>query len=274
MNGKLDETRCCGDAYVGDTRRHDDCRPQGQFDPRGRFRPQSFRSDNMLGLALVVMNSTTLTKHQSVVYDDIVSVANAGWMRLHFGQDTRIGEGSFIRVTSLRDGEVQELDAANYSQWRGTSAYFNGNSLRVEVIAGGLTRNAISIDTATWEPLHPDRVGGCGICGADDRVPSSDNRFARLMPTGCSATMYNADSCFVSVVEFITTSANPSVLSDRIIEDGNRPRGSNWPWCLQSSWRLVSPTKASPQQRASSNMAFKGSSSWSGVNPTHFNLIT
>ena len=137
-------------------------------------------------------------KAPAVVYDDIVSVANAGWMRLHFGQDTRIGEGSFIRVTSLRDGEVQELDAANYSQWRGTSAYFNGNSLRVEVIAGGLTRNAISIDTATWEPLHPDRVGGCGICGADDRVPSSDNRFARLMPTGCSATMYNADSCFVT----------------------------------------------------------------------------
>jgi V8-like Glu-specific endopeptidase len=137
-------------------------------------------------------------KAPAVVYDDIVSVANAGWLRLHFGQDTRLGEGSFIRVTSLRDGEVQELDAANYSQWKGTSAYFNGNSLRVEVIAGGLTRNAISVDTATWEPIHPDRVGGCGICGNDDRVPSSDNRFARLMPTGCSATMYNADSCFVT----------------------------------------------------------------------------
>ncbi len=70
-------------------------------------------------------------KAPAVVYDDIVSVANAGWMRLHFGQDTRIGEGSFIRVTSLRDGEVQELDAANYSQWKGTSAYSPGPRWRL-----------------------------------------------------------------------------------------------------------------------------------------------
>ncbi|MDP7518906.1 MAG: hypothetical protein QF438_02005, partial [Phycisphaerales bacterium] len=77
-------------------------------------------------------------------------------------------------------------------------AYFNGNAVRVELIAGGLTNNTMSIETATWELMDSDRGDGCGICSADDRTPSSDNRFARLMPVGCSATMYSTDSCFVT----------------------------------------------------------------------------
>ncbi|MDG2476557.1 MAG: hypothetical protein P8M32_01505 [Phycisphaerales bacterium] len=136
-------------------------------------------------------------KEHTVVFDDIVSVNNAAWVRLHFG-NTKLGRDSVLRVTSLRDGQVQDLDSATLSMWNNSSAYFNGNSVRVELIAGGLSANTLSIDTATWEMADPNRVGGCGICGVDDRVPSSDNRFARLMPTGCSATMYNADSCFVT----------------------------------------------------------------------------
>ncbi len=138
------------------------------------------------------------SKASAVVFDDVVSVGNAAWLRLYFGEDTKLGADSFIRVTSLRDGEVQELDSATLAMWSNTSAYFNGNSVRVEIVAGGLTNNQLSIDTATWEAADSDRGDNCGICGADDRVPSSDNRFARLYPTGCSATMYNAESCFVT----------------------------------------------------------------------------
>ena len=140
------------------------------------------------------------SKASSIVFDDIVSVRDAAWVRLHFGEGTKLGHGSFIRVTSLRDGEIQELDADTLSAWSASTAYFNGNSLRVELIAGGLTGNAIEIDTATFAylPDNNNRGDGCGICGADDRVASSDNRFARIMPTGCSATMYNAESCFVT----------------------------------------------------------------------------
>ena len=136
-------------------------------------------------------------KEQHVLFDDIVAVSNAAWIRLHFGA-TKLDRDSFIRVTSLRDGEVQELDASTLSLWKSSSAYFNGNAVRVELIAGGLTNNTMSIETATWELMDSDRGDGCGICSADDRTPSSDNRFARLMPVGCSATMYNTDSCFVT----------------------------------------------------------------------------
>ncbi|MDP6158867.1 MAG: hypothetical protein QF534_08505 [Phycisphaerales bacterium] len=136
-------------------------------------------------------------KEQHVLFDDIVAIDNAAWIRLHFGA-TKLDRDSFIRVTSLRDGEVQELDASTLSLWKSSSAYFNGNAVRVELIAGGLTNNTMSIETATWELMDSDRGDGCGICSADDRTPSSDNRFARLMPVGCSATMYSTDSCFVT----------------------------------------------------------------------------
>ena len=150
--------------------------------------------------AWIGLNTGTLdndAKEQHVLFDDIVAVSNAAWIRLHFGA-TKLDRDSFIRVTSLRDGEVQELDASTLSLWKSSSAYFNGNAVRVELIAGGLTNNTMSIETATWELMDSDRGDGCGICSADDRTPSSDNRFARLMPVGCSATMYNTDSCFVT----------------------------------------------------------------------------
>ncbi|HJO16555.1 MAG TPA: hypothetical protein QF800_06665, partial [Phycisphaerales bacterium] len=89
--------------------------------------------------------------------------------------------------------------------WNQSSAYFNGNTLHVELIAGGLTANKLVINTATWEPVASERGDGCGICGADDRTPSSDNRFGRLMPTGCSATLYNADSCMVTAGHCISS---------------------------------------------------------------------
>ena len=150
--------------------------------------------------AWIGLNTGTLdndAKEQHVLFDDIVAVSNAAWIRLHFGA-TKLDRDSFIRVTSLRDGEVQELDASTLTLWKSSSAYFNGNAVRVELIAGGLTNNTMSIETATWELMDSDRGDGCGICSEDDRVPSGDNRFARLMPVGCSATMYNADSCFVT----------------------------------------------------------------------------
>ena len=138
-------------------------------------------------------------KAEQTVYDDIVSAVDAAWIRVHFGAETKLDRGSFIRITSLRDGEVQELDAEALNAWHHGSAYFNGNSVRVQMFAGGLTSNALAIDTVSYERIHvTDRGDGCGICGADDRVASDDDRFARIMPTGCSATIYNTDSCYVT----------------------------------------------------------------------------
>ena len=48
--------------------------------------------------------ATTATVHQEVVH-----VPQAGWLRLYFG-DVELQGASFLRVTSLLDDEIQELD--------------------------------------------------------------------------------------------------------------------------------------------------------------------
>src|SRR5262245_10221592 len=118
-----------------------------------------------------------------------VKVTNAAWVRLYFSQAT-LGDGSFVRMTSLRDGEVQELDAAGLAMWSNTSAYFNGDTVRLELIVGqGTQGNRIAIDHVA-ALISVDTRGGagqCGICGgADDRTASSEDWSGRLMPVGCT----------------------------------------------------------------------------------------
>ncbi|MHC4430064.1 MAG: trypsin-like serine peptidase, partial [Planctomycetota bacterium] len=61
--------------------------------------------------------------------------------------------------------------------------------------------------------------GQCGICGADDRVPSNELWSARLLPAGCTASVYNTSSCLVSaghcisggmVIQFDVPASNPN----------------------------------------------------------------
>ena len=78
---------------------------------------------------------TNNSRHPHVVLEESVHLEDAKWMRLYFGPEMQLGEGSVIRMTSLFDGEVQELDAAGLAMWSNTSGYFNGNFVTVELIA-------------------------------------------------------------------------------------------------------------------------------------------
>lgn len=137
--------------------------------------------------------------HTAVTYRRLVLQSDAHWMRLHFGTDIRVGPGSLLRVTSIFDGEVQELDASDLAMWSLSTAYFNGNMLLVELVAApGSTDNRVVIDGIELEVSVALETGSCGICGPDNRVSSNEDFACRLMPTGCSATVYNDDSCLVS----------------------------------------------------------------------------
>ena len=138
----------------------------------------------------------------AVVYDAVVSVESSAWLRLYFAS-ADLEPGSFIRTTSLLDGEFQELDAASLSMWHNTTAYFNGDSVRLEVIAGPHTvQNRLVLDRVAVYMLgggpRSCGVDGCGYCGADDRVPSTELWSGRLMPVGCTGSVYNQQSCVVS----------------------------------------------------------------------------
>lgn len=129
-----------------------------------------------------------------VVYDTIVTVPGAAWLRLQFGdvqlagQPAR-GNGSFLRITSLLDGAQQRLNAEHVRQWQNTSAYFNGDSVLVELLARpGLGPNRMVIDGA----FVASGGGSRTICGPDDdRVLSSDPRVARAGGGGCTYWLIN-----------------------------------------------------------------------------------
>lgn len=95
-----------------------------------------------------------------------------------------------IRITSLNDGYSQTLNARTLAEWRYTSAYFNGDAVRVDLIAakGGRGRVAVM-------ELHagePSEGGVASICGPnDDRCRTSDPRVGRIYPVGCTAWMFD-----------------------------------------------------------------------------------
>ncbi len=138
----------------------------------------------------------------AALYKEAVHVDGASWMRLYFGAATQLAPGSALRLTSVLDGEVQVLDAAGLAMWSNTSAYFNGDTVIVEIVAGPKTagnRVVIEMLAHSEAPQQVGNGGQCGICGAsDDRVPSDELWTARLFPAGCTATVYTQDSCMVS----------------------------------------------------------------------------
>jgi V8-like Glu-specific endopeptidase len=136
----------------------------------------------------------------AVLWSAVVRVPQAGWLRLSFGEVLLTGDrgDSSLRLTSLHDGAVQFLDAVSAEQWRRTSAYFNGEAVLVELIAGaGSGPCRLEIVSATAGQPQPGAFES--LCGADDRVSSTDPRAARLVPVGCTAFIIDdANHCFLS----------------------------------------------------------------------------
>jgi hypothetical protein len=138
-------------------------------------------------------------KSQAVVFREDLRVDDAAWIRVFFDH-VRLEKGSVVRVTSLHDGQTQELDAAGLAMWSYASAFFNGNGVQVEIVAApGTTANRIGISQVMVEQGVAMAFGDpCGICFGDDRTPSSEDFAGRLMPNGCSATVFNEESCMLT----------------------------------------------------------------------------
>ncbi len=151
-----------------------------------------------------------------VVFSQVVSVAGASWIRLHFQQvelsgSASIGDESFLRITSVLDGATQISGRTALTQWRNTSASFNGGDILVELLAYPNTgANRLIIDRVT-AGVQGASAGGDGqlecLDTIDDRVPSQDPRASRLLsfhvPSGmvgiCTAFLIDqCPNCFMS----------------------------------------------------------------------------
>jgi hypothetical protein len=140
-----------------------------------------------------------------VVWSHVVTIPTSSWLRLEYqgvllsGNADRGSDGSFLRLTSMRDGATQTQHLRHVGEWQDTSAYFNGDTVLVELLAHpGTGDNRLVLKAAQAGPAAPP--GDDTICGpVDDRVLSSDPRVGRNQPTGCTSWMINDCShCFLT----------------------------------------------------------------------------
>ncbi len=133
------------------------------------------------------------------VFQQVIDLgADVPWARVFFDEvGTVLQPGSYIRVTSLLDGETQILDAQELANWNYATAFFNGSQIEVELIAGaGTTGNNLTITemfagelTAQVQVAAADQDDGTvpplSICGGDDDRKLTDHKaVGRLLPGG------------------------------------------------------------------------------------------
>ena len=134
---------------------------------------------------------------ETLAWYSMVQAPNANWLRLEFSDDSKLAlaandteTDSYIRITSLFDGAEQILNAQSLAQWHNTSAYFNGDMVIIELIAGkNNSTNKISIKSTQ---VGEDIVVSKSQCGnTDDRITSLDPRVCRITSVGCTGWMIN-----------------------------------------------------------------------------------
>lgn len=141
---------------------------------------------------------------RKVIYQETIIVPNATWLRLIFdradlGRAPGGGRPTILRITSLADGATQHHVAQTLKQWEYTSAYFNGDEVRVEIIADSnavashVKISSVFAGVAGGDPLAT-------ICGpTDDRLPSDDPRVGRVVPIGCTVWLINdSNNCLIT----------------------------------------------------------------------------
>ena len=140
----------------------------------------------------------------AAVYAQQVQVPDAAWLRLTFSQvilgvNPRTGEEASLRITSLLDGASQTHTSATLGQWNHTTAYFNGDTVTVELIVDpNATPSQVVIDQVLAGPAEGGGIASqCGP--TDDRLPSHDDRAARILPIGCTGWLIDdATNCFLT----------------------------------------------------------------------------
>ncbi len=138
--------------------------------------PYSWNSDVYDGEA----GRTTLAESHTV------AIADAAWLRLQFS-GAYLGSDSYIAITSVKDGAEQRLNTRTLWEWQNTSAYFNGDAVKVELYVGG---NDVGVYVNIEEVIVgevPSGVTPLTQCGPnDDRVPSNNPATGRLLNVGCT----------------------------------------------------------------------------------------
>lgn len=161
-----------------------------------------------------IVSKTRNLSHR-VAYQTVVSHPGSPFIRLYFG-DINLGQHSYLKIISTKDGIEQRLDATSIQDWNYSTGYFNGGAVRIQLYVyendsniyftlkelmigeekGTFLKKGSSVKARTTS--DPEIVGS--LCGADNRVATTDRAVGRL-------TNGNQSNCTV----YIT--ANGTVLT-------------------------------------------------------------
>lgn len=124
---------------------------------------------------------------QTPKFSATVRVDDAPWIRLHFGE-VRLGKNSYLSITSLEDKSIQRHTAETLEEWNNTSAYFNGEAVKIELyVAGGEERAFFRLTEVSVGERGQSASKTSTICGtSDDRSSSSDEAVGRLVSGVCT----------------------------------------------------------------------------------------
>jgi PKD repeat protein len=137
--------------------------------------PPAFATERAHVLATGQLTNTS--SRSQLVDTQLIVVPGAPSLRVFF-RELNLGADDYLDVTSFLDGEVHRLTPAEVVKWDSSSAFFNGDTLLLELhVAPG--------STASYDTTHLlvglDGADGRSICGADNRVASTDNRSSRFL---------------------------------------------------------------------------------------------
>lgn len=155
-----------------------------------------------------------------MAYKGQVQVPDAAWLRLYFRSDS-LGAGSYILVTSLKDGAHQRITASTLAQWNKSSAYFDGNTVDVELhVAPAASHVSFGISKIMFGTGGSGGMTVMSICGSqDDRSPSTYAGVGRLYnsSTGAIATGWIAGNGKYVTAGHVTASWY-NIIQDEIFE--------------------------------------------------------
>ena len=156
--------------------------------------------------------------HRAITWTTDLQVPEATWLRLTFDEVTLghapDGLPTLLRITSLTDGASQTHTSATLAQWQYTSAYFNGDAVRIELIAPPLAAASTVRMSNLWAGEFVAGGTTTTICGpSDDRVLLSDDRAARALPIGCIVVPQSMS--LISMYGPITSEGTDSTISTR-----------------------------------------------------------
>jgi V8-like Glu-specific endopeptidase len=141
----------------------------------------------------------------AIVAEHLVRRPGAPFLTLEL-RDVVLPPGSRIDVESLRDGHRQSIDAASYASHGAHTACFNGDALRVRLVAGPGTRgNRFGIAAVGFGDAPAQRP--LTLCGADDRTLSYDPSVCRLVIRDAT-TMYVGSAWLIDYMGAILTAGH------------------------------------------------------------------